>query len=113
MRGSSGSPKTCWIVPYSTSTPVRVSLSRLTSTEKKAVPVADKGGLLHVVRDDHDRGRVLLLEFLHHVFDGTRGDRVQRRGGLVHQDDVIRLNDRSTVVLPLPDEPMNAVISRS
>jgi hypothetical protein len=51
---------------------VRVSLSRLTSTEKKAVPVADKGGLLHVVRDDHDRGRVLLLEFLHHVFDGTR-----------------------------------------
>ena len=33
MRGSSGSPKICWVVPYSTSTPVRVSLSGLTSTE--------------------------------------------------------------------------------
>ena len=40
--------------PYSTSTPVRVSLLLSVSTEKKAVRVADPRGLLHVVRDDDD-----------------------------------------------------------
>lgn len=37
MRASSGSPKICWVVPYSTSTPVRVSLSGLTSSRWRLV----------------------------------------------------------------------------
>ena len=43
-------------------------------------------GLLHVVRDDHDR--VLLLDVDHQVLDLAGGDRVERRAGLVHQDHV-------------------------
>src|ERR687896_716426 len=42
--------------------------------------------LLHVVRDDHDR--VLALQVHHEVLDLARGDRVERRARLVHQDHV-------------------------
>src|SRR3954453_13368260 len=41
-------------------------------------------GLLHVVGDDHDR--VALLELEHELLDLQRGDRIQGRGGLVHDD---------------------------
>src|SRR5665648_547789 len=43
-------------------------------------------GLLHVVGDDDDG--VLLLQLLHQILDAHRGDGIERRGGLVHQDDV-------------------------
>src|SRR5438552_17383620 len=46
--------------------------------------VGGTGRLLHVVRHDHDR--IPLLEFLHEFLDAQRGDRVERRGRLVHQD---------------------------
>src|ERR671915_1542176 len=48
--------------------------------------VGHAGRLLHVVGDDHDR--VLALEVHHQVLDLPRGDRVERRAGLVHQDHV-------------------------
>src|ERR687891_2303409 len=48
--------------------------------------VGHAGGLLHVVSDDHDR--VLALEVHHQVLDLARGDRVERRAGLVHEDHV-------------------------
>ena len=48
--------------------------------------VGDAGGLLHVVRDDHDR--VVALELVHQVLDPRRRDRVERRRRLVHQDHV-------------------------
>ena len=48
--------------------------------------VRDARGLLHVVRDDHDR--VLVLELVDQVLDPRRRDRVEGRGRLVHQDHV-------------------------
>src|SRR4051812_21174655 len=48
--------------------------------------VAGAARLLHVVGHDHDR--VLLLELADQVLDRERGDRVQGRGGLVHQQHV-------------------------
>src|SRR5207249_8740880 len=42
--------------------------------------------LLHVVRDDHER--VLALELVEELLDRLRGDRVKRRGRLVHEHDV-------------------------
>ena len=48
--------------------------------------VADAAGLLHVVGDDDDR--VVVLQVVHQVFDPRRRDRVERRAGLVHQDDL-------------------------
>src|ERR671914_468826 len=48
--------------------------------------VGHAGRLLHVVRDDHDR--VVALEVHHQVLDLARGDRVERRAGLVHEDHV-------------------------
>src|SRR5579864_1834848 len=51
--------------------------------------VADARGLLHVVRDDHDR--VVPLELLHEVLDARGRDRIESGARLVHQDD-IRLN---------------------
>ena len=50
--------------------------------------VADPGGLLHVVGDDHDR--VVLLELEHELLDRGRGDGIERRAGLVHQQGVGR-----------------------
>src|SRR5262245_8733117 len=41
-------------------------------------------GLLHVV--GHDGDRVVVLEFVDQLFDLCRGDRVQRRAGLVEQN---------------------------
>jgi hypothetical protein len=51
--------------------------------------VADPGGLLHVVRDDHDG--VLLLELPDQVFDRKRENRVECRARLIHQQH-LRLN---------------------
>src|SRR3954454_19964319 len=48
--------------------------------------VARARGLLHVVGHDHDR--VVLLELGDEVLDGQRRDRVERRGGLVHEQDL-------------------------
>src|SRR5215211_3944420 len=60
------------------------ALGRFGVEEGRAV--GDAGRLLHVVGDDHDR--VVLLELLHQVLDAAGGDRVEGRGGLVHQDHV-------------------------
>src|SRR3954471_4337776 len=49
-------------------------------------------GLLHVVRDDHDREALLELE--HELLDLQRGDRVERRRGLVHDDHLGLHGDR-------------------
>ena len=46
----------------------------------------DAGRLLHRVGDDDDAER--LLELLHQGLDAGRGDRVERRAGLVHQQDL-------------------------
>src|SRR3954454_692868 len=46
--------------------------------------VRHAGGLLHVAGHDHDR--VALLQLVDQLLDAKRGDRVERRAGLVHQD---------------------------
>src|ERR671917_1123382 len=46
--------------------------------------VADAGRLLHVVGDDDDR--VGVLDLPHELLDATRGDGVEGRAGLVHED---------------------------
>src|SRR5215469_13714030 len=46
--------------------------------------VGDPARLLHVVRDDHDR--VVLGQATHQVLDLQRRDRIEGRGGLVHED---------------------------
>src|SRR6267143_3185752 len=55
--------------------------------------------LLHVVRHDHDR--IPLLEFLHELLDAQRGDRVERRVGLVHQDHIGLDRERTCQAQPL------------
>src|SRR5437879_9207176 len=55
--------------------------------------------LLHVVRHDHDR--IPLLEFLHEFLDAQRGDRVERRGRLVHQDHLGLDGERACQAQPL------------
>src|SRR5205807_528273 len=57
-------------------------LGNLGGVERGAV--ADAGRLLHVVGDDHDR--VAILHLPHQFLDAGRGDRVERRARLVHQD---------------------------
>src|ERR1043165_4441234 len=52
--------------------------------ERRAV--GDARGLLHVVRDDDDR--VGLLQIPDQLLDLRRGDRIERRGRLVHQQDL-------------------------
>jgi hypothetical protein len=54
--------------------------------------VRDAPGLLEVVRDDHDR--VIPLELGDQLLEPGRGDRVERRGGLVHQDHLGLQRDR-------------------
>jgi hypothetical protein len=48
--------------------------------------VGDARCLLHVVRDDHDR--VVALQGVHEVLDARRGDRIERRSRLVHEQHV-------------------------
>ena len=55
--------------------------------------VRDPRGLLHVVRDDHDR--VALLELVDQLLDLQRRDRVERRARLVHQDHLGLDRDRA------------------
>ena len=62
-----------------------VVLDDLSEVEERRV-VGDTSRLLHIVR--HRDDGVLLLELVHQVFDGGGGDRVQRRGRLIHQDHV-------------------------
>jgi hypothetical protein len=50
---------------------------------KERSEIGNAAGLLHVVSDDHDC--VLRLERLDQLLDFRRGNRVQRRAGLVHQ----------------------------
>src|SRR4051794_19992394 len=60
-----------------------VELDQLAGEHERG-PVGDARGLLHVVRDDHDR--VALLELVDQLLDLERRDRVERRARLVHQD---------------------------
>src|SRR6266516_1601383 len=55
--------------------------------------VGDARGLLHVVRDDHDR--VVALQLVHQLLDLLRGDRVEGRGGLVEEQDLRLDRDRT------------------
>src|ERR1039458_7170274 len=54
------------------------------AAEHECGAIGHARGLLHVVRDDHDRHA--LLELGDQLLDLQRGDRVERRAGLVHQD---------------------------
>ena len=86
MRGSLGLVKRRSVGLNSAMTPVRwPSGGRLVEHEAGG-HVADAAGLLHVVGDDDDR--VLVLEVVHQVLDPGGGDRVERRAGLVHEDDL-------------------------
>ena len=51
--------------------------------QQEGAAVRDPHGLLHVVGHDHDRDPV--LELPDEFFDPLGGDRVERRGGLVHE----------------------------
>ena len=55
--------------------------------------VADARGLLHVVRDDHDREPA--LELAHQLLDPRGGDRIERAARLVHQHDLGLDGDRA------------------
>ena len=66
--------------------PVRCPSSDALVEHEAGGHVADAPGLLHVVGDDDDR--VVVLEVVHQVFDPGGRDRVERRAGLVHQDDL-------------------------
>src|SRR5919108_807993 len=61
--------------------------------------VRHAGGLLHVVRDDHER--VLALEPVHEVLDRGGSDRIQSGGRLVQQHDVGLDGDRARDAEPL------------
>src|SRR5712691_1391847 len=64
--------------------------------------VRDAGGLLHVVRDDHDR--VVALQVVEELLDARGRDRVEGGGRLVHQDHVRldgeRTRDAQALLLP-------------
>ena len=58
--------------------------STSSAVEHERGAVGHARGLLHVVRDDHDRDA--LLELVDQLLDLQRRDRVEGRAGLVHQD---------------------------
>src|SRR5512141_1613339 len=60
----------------------------------------DTGGLLHVVRDDHER--VVALQLVDQLLDLLRRDRIEGRGGLVHQEDHGLDRERPRDPQPLP-----------
>src|SRR5688572_9217456 len=60
---------------------------------------SDTRGLLHVVR--HDQDRHLVLEFADQLLDRTGGDRVERRGRFVEQDDLRVGGQRTRDAQPL------------
>src|SRR5438270_6593421 len=55
--------------------------------------VGDARRLLHVVRDDYEG--ILALQVVHQLLDRGGRDRVERRGGLIHQHDVRLDRDRA------------------
>src|SRR5258706_311332 len=57
-----------------------------TPCKEKDGAVRDPPCLLHIVC--HDDNRIVALEGCHELFDLQRGDRVQRRGWLVHQQNL-------------------------
>ena len=61
--------------------------------------VGDPRGLLHVVRDDHER--VVVLQLVHELLDRRRCDRVEGRGRLVEQQHVRLDRDRARDAQPL------------
>ena len=61
--------------------------------------VRDAGGLLHVVGDHDDR--VLALEVVHQVLDRGGRDGIERRGRLVHEEDVGLGRERARDAQPL------------
>ena len=54
------------------------------AAQKEAGLLGDAGGLLHVVRDNHDG--VLLAQVFHQLLDAERAVGVQRGARLVHED---------------------------
>src|SRR3954447_17862970 len=71
------------------------------AVEQERRRVRDARSLLHVVRDDHDRHAV--LELVDELLDLERGDRIQRRARLVHEDhlriDSKRASDAQSLLL--------------
>ena len=74
----------------------------------------DARGLLHVVGDDDDG--VVLLQLVDQLLDMGRGDRIERRARLVHQDDLgltaMARAMHSRCCWP-PDRPVPGSCSRS
>ena len=73
-------------------------LDELAEPEERRV-VGHPRRLLHVVRDDHDR--VVLLQIVDQLFDTLRGNRVERRRGLVHQQNLGPHRERAGDAQPL------------
>src|SRR5437016_6357568 len=63
----------------------RSELDQLAEIKEPGV-IGDAPGLLHVVGHDHDR--VLRFQLVNQFFDLCGRNRIQRRTGLVHQNDV-------------------------
>src|SRR5258706_3719052 len=76
-----------------------------TPRKEKDGAIRDPPCLLHVVC--HDDNRIVALEGRHELFDLQRGDRVQRRGWLVHQQDLWLdgqgARDAQTLLLAAPE----------
>jgi len=64
-----------------------------------AVAIGDARGLLHIVRDDHDRDAP--LELRDQLLDLQRRDRIERRARLVHQDHLRLDGERAGDAQPL------------
>ena len=62
-------------------------------------PLRHARGLLHVVGDDRDR--VAAAKLVDQLLDLGGGDRIERRAGLVHQDDFGIDRDRAGDAQPL------------
>ena len=86
MRESDGVVKIFSVSSYSTIWPTRLSSVGVHLDGEERGLVGDARGLLHVVRDDHDR--VVLAQLHHQVLDPAGRDRIERRARLVHQDHV-------------------------
>src|SRR5215467_5264057 len=61
----------------------RVELGQLAQIHERR-EIRDAGGLLHVMRDDHDR--IVRLELVDQLLDLGGRDRIERRAGLIEQD---------------------------
>src|SRR6266568_6924210 len=69
----------------------RVELNQL-AQKKESCKIGNARGLLHIVGDNDDG--VILLQLKDQILNLRRGQRVERRAGLVHQNDFRLIRDR-------------------